>query len=247
MVETERERLVREGRKPRHKHDASLWSRIMQTSEDEVLSIIDRALFDRGWDVFALIFDGLIGRGRSRGRPEPSQRPPAVWLHGDAEVLEDEGGARLRLSLVLPAGALNASRHEALLKCEAAAVPGRRCPRAITLTLTLPLILNLTLTLDLTLTLILTLTLTLTPTPTPTLTLTPTLNSNQGDRCKAAMAVTVFPSRTAGCPPPRSASRAAALDCASPSSPLPSAQASRALLLRARARVRASWLGLGLA
>ena len=140
-------------------------------------------------------------------RPEPSQRPPAVWLHGDAEVL---GGARLRLttadlasagSLVLPAGALNASRHEALLKCEAAAVPGRRCPRAITLTLTLPLILNLTLTLDLTLTLILTLTLTLTPTPTPTLTLTPTLNSNQGDRCKAAMAVTVFPSRTAGCPP----------------------------------------------
>ena len=61
MVETERERLVCEGRKPRRKHDASLWSRIMQTSEDEVLSIfIDRALFDRGWDVFALIFDGLI-------------------------------------------------------------------------------------------------------------------------------------------------------------------------------------------
>ena len=70
---------------------------------------------------------------------EPSQRPPAAWLHGDAEVVEGEGGPRLRLttadlassgSLVLPAGALNASRHEALLKCEAAAVPGRRCPRA---------------------------------------------------------------------------------------------------------------------
>ena len=60
MVEAERERLVREGRKPRRKHDTSLWSRIMQTSEDEVLSIIDRTLFDLGWDVWALIFDGLI-------------------------------------------------------------------------------------------------------------------------------------------------------------------------------------------
>ena len=60
MVEAERERLVREGRKPRHKHDASLWSRIMQTSEDTVLSIIDRALFDLGWDAWALVFDGLI-------------------------------------------------------------------------------------------------------------------------------------------------------------------------------------------
>ena len=60
MVEAERERLVREGRKPQRKHDTSLWSRIMQTSEDEVLSIIDRALFDLGWDVWALVFDGLI-------------------------------------------------------------------------------------------------------------------------------------------------------------------------------------------
>ena len=60
MVETERERLVRERLKPRRKHDASLWSRIMQTSEDQVLSIIDRALFVRGWDVWALVFDGLI-------------------------------------------------------------------------------------------------------------------------------------------------------------------------------------------
>ena len=32
----------------------------MQTSEDDVLSIIDRALFDLGWDAWALIFDGLI-------------------------------------------------------------------------------------------------------------------------------------------------------------------------------------------
>ena len=60
MVETERERLVRERLKPQRKHDASLWSRIMQTSEDQVLSIIDRALFELGWDVFALVFDGLI-------------------------------------------------------------------------------------------------------------------------------------------------------------------------------------------
>ena len=61
MVETERERLVCDRlKKPQRKHDASLWSRIMQTSEDQVLSIIDRALFELGWDVFALVFDGLI-------------------------------------------------------------------------------------------------------------------------------------------------------------------------------------------
>ena len=49
----------------------------------------------------------------------PGQRPPAGWLQGDAEVLEDGEGLRLRLttadlasagSLVLPPGALNASR-----------------------------------------------------------------------------------------------------------------------------------------
>ena len=66
---------------------------------------------------------------------EPSQRPPADWLQGDAQVLEDGDGLRLRLttadlasagSLVLPPGALNASSHEALLKCEASAVPWRR-------------------------------------------------------------------------------------------------------------------------
>ena len=61
MVEqAERERLVRERLKPRRKHDASLWSRIMQTSEDQVLSKIESALFELGWDVFALVFDGLI-------------------------------------------------------------------------------------------------------------------------------------------------------------------------------------------
>jgi len=56
---------------------------------------------------------------------EPSQRPPAAWLQGDAQLLEDGDGLRLRLttadlasagSLVLPPGALNASRHEARLK-----------------------------------------------------------------------------------------------------------------------------------
>jgi hypothetical protein len=70
MVEAERERLVREGRKPRRKHDTSLWSLIMQTIEDEVLSIIDRTLFDLGWDVWALIFDGLIA-APSAARAEP--------------------------------------------------------------------------------------------------------------------------------------------------------------------------------
>ena len=62
MVETERERLVCDPlkKKPQRKHDASLWSRIMQTSEDQVLSNIESALFELGWDVFALVFDGLI-------------------------------------------------------------------------------------------------------------------------------------------------------------------------------------------
>ena len=45
---------------------------------------------------------------------DPGQRPPATWLQGDAEVLEDGDGLRLRLttadlasagSLVLPPGA----------------------------------------------------------------------------------------------------------------------------------------------
>ena len=35
-------------------------SRIVQTCEDEVLTIIDRTMFDLGWDTLALIFDGLI-------------------------------------------------------------------------------------------------------------------------------------------------------------------------------------------
>ena len=33
---------------------------LVQTSEDDILSIIDRTLFDLGWDVWALIFDGLM-------------------------------------------------------------------------------------------------------------------------------------------------------------------------------------------
>lgn len=60
-VETERGRLEREGLKPRWQHDASLWSTcVVQASENEVLGIIERALFHIGWDVWALIFDGLM-------------------------------------------------------------------------------------------------------------------------------------------------------------------------------------------
>ena len=54
------QRLERKGDKHGEGIETSLWSRIVQTCEDEVLSIIDRVLFDLGWDVWALIFDGLM-------------------------------------------------------------------------------------------------------------------------------------------------------------------------------------------
>lgn len=60
MVDTERERHQREKIKSEFSIDASLMSRITQTCENEVLSIIDRVFFDLGWDTLALIFDGLV-------------------------------------------------------------------------------------------------------------------------------------------------------------------------------------------
>ena len=60
-VEAERGRLQREGLKPSWQHNASLWSTcVVQASENEVLRHIERALSQLGWDVWALIFDGLI-------------------------------------------------------------------------------------------------------------------------------------------------------------------------------------------
>ena len=60
-VEAERGRLQRERLKPFWQHDASLWSTcVVQASENEVLGHIERALFQLGWDVWALIFDGLM-------------------------------------------------------------------------------------------------------------------------------------------------------------------------------------------
>ena len=57
----ERGRLQREGLKPSWQHDASLWSTcVVQASENEVLGHIERELFRLGWDVWALIFDGLM-------------------------------------------------------------------------------------------------------------------------------------------------------------------------------------------
>ena len=60
-MEAERGRLQREGLKPSWQHDATLWSTcVVQASEDEVLGLIERALLALGWDVWALVFDGLI-------------------------------------------------------------------------------------------------------------------------------------------------------------------------------------------
>ena len=67
----------------RHKHDTSLWSRIIQTSEDTVLSIIDRTLFDLGWDVWALIFDGLIA-APSAACAEPDVNKALAAAQGQA-------------------------------------------------------------------------------------------------------------------------------------------------------------------
>jgi len=70
-VEAERGRLEREKLKPRWQHDASLWSTcVVQASENEVLCIIERELFRLGWDVWALIFDGLMA-ARSGSCTEP--------------------------------------------------------------------------------------------------------------------------------------------------------------------------------
>ena len=68
-VDAERGRL--EKLKPRWQHDASLWSTcVVQASENEVLGIIERELFRLGWDVWALIFDGLMA-ARSDSCTEP--------------------------------------------------------------------------------------------------------------------------------------------------------------------------------
>ena len=65
MVDTERDRLKRENEKTEFGIEASLMSRIVQTSEDEVIRIIDQTFFDHGWDTLALVFDGLIAEPSS--------------------------------------------------------------------------------------------------------------------------------------------------------------------------------------
>ena len=72
MVDAERERLKGAGEKTEFGIEASLMSRIVQTSENEVLGIIDRVFFDLGWDTLALVFDGLIAE------PSSSCQKPAA-------------------------------------------------------------------------------------------------------------------------------------------------------------------------
>ena len=60
MVDLERGRLTSEGKKDAHAVDASLMSRILQTCEDDVISMVDRHFFDLGWDTLAIVFDGII-------------------------------------------------------------------------------------------------------------------------------------------------------------------------------------------
>ena len=60
QVAAKREQLERRDSGPQSRHAISLWSNIVQTWEDEVLGIIDETLFALGWDVWALVFDGVM-------------------------------------------------------------------------------------------------------------------------------------------------------------------------------------------
>ena len=62
MIEAERERLASERGKSAFNIKTSLWSRLVQTCEDEVLQTIARALFDQGWKIWT-----LSGRSSSTG------------------------------------------------------------------------------------------------------------------------------------------------------------------------------------
>ena len=60
QVAAKREQLERRDGGPQSRHAVSLWSNIVQTWEDEVLGIVDKTLFELGWDVWALVFDGVM-------------------------------------------------------------------------------------------------------------------------------------------------------------------------------------------
>ena len=77
LVDAERPRIRRE----KTNVDASLTSLIIQTCENMVLGIIDKALFDLGWDVLALIFDGLLA--------EPTTHSGWIAERGSPASLED--------------------------------------------------------------------------------------------------------------------------------------------------------------
>ena len=77
LVAAERPRICREKRNV----EASLTSLIIQTCEDTVLRIIDKTLLKLGWDVLALIFDGLLA--------EPTTHAGWIAEHGPPASLED--------------------------------------------------------------------------------------------------------------------------------------------------------------
>ena len=60
MVDHERQRLVMEGQKNKHEIEKSLFSRALQTCENEVLTIIDKCCYDNEWEVMAKVFDSLV-------------------------------------------------------------------------------------------------------------------------------------------------------------------------------------------
>ena len=60
QVAAKREQLERRDGGPQSRHAVSLWSNIVQTWEDKVLGIVDETLFGLGWDVWALVFDGVM-------------------------------------------------------------------------------------------------------------------------------------------------------------------------------------------
>ena len=70
----------------------------VQASENEILSIIDRTLFDLGWDVWSLIFDGLMAA-------------PSVGTLGDMARLGQDLSGRFHVAPLDMREAYNSTLH----------------------------------------------------------------------------------------------------------------------------------------
>ena len=93
QVAAKREQLERRDGGPQSRHATSLWSNIVQTWEDTVLGIVDETLFGLGWDVWALVFDGVMV-APSAACTEPDLKTAM----GKAQVACEQRGWRIVLA-----------------------------------------------------------------------------------------------------------------------------------------------------